>query len=139
MEFGACRLYGFAHGNGFVGWQVIHHDDVSRRQGGQQDLLDIGQEGHAVHGSVQDHRCRHTLQPESPDEGGGLPVPVGYRGPASFPARRTTAQPGHLGRGAGLVDEHQAFGIEIRLKREPGAPPAQDVRTLLLAGVRGFF
>ena len=64
---------------------------------------------------------------------------VRYWGPASLAARRTTAQPGHLGRGAGLVDENQALGLQVGLKLEPGIPPLEDVRPLLLACVRCFF
>ncbi len=47
--------------------------------------------------------------------------------------------PGHLGRSAGLVNEHQPLGLQIGLGVEPGLPAAQDVSSLLLAGVRGFF
>ncbi len=64
---------------------------------------------------------------------------MGYRRAASFTPRRPTAQPGHLGAGPGLIDEHQALGIEIRLQVEPSPPPAQDIRPLLFACVRGFF
>jgi hypothetical protein len=47
--------------------------------------------------------------------------------------------PGHLGRSAGLVDEHQPLGFQVRLGVEPGLPAAQNVSSLLLARVRGFF
>jgi hypothetical protein len=46
---------------------------------------------------------------------------------------------GHIGFRPGLVDEHQAFGIEIELPLEPSLAPAQDVRTSLLARVSGLF
>ena len=37
-----------------------------------------------------------------------------------------------------LVDEHQVFGIKIRLRVEPGLTLGGDVGSLVLAGVRRF-
>jgi hypothetical protein len=45
----------------------------------------------------------------------------------------------HFGRGPGLVDEDQTFGIEIKLAFEPGLAPLQDVGSILLGRVRGLF
>ena len=61
------------------------------------------------------------------------------RGTAALATLRAAPQTGHLGRGAGLIDEHQSAGIEIGLAFEPGQPARGDVRALLLGGVRGFF
>ncbi len=47
--------------------------------------------------------------------------------------------PGHLGRSAGLVDKDKPLGLQIGLGVEPGLPAAQDVSSLLLGRVRGFF
>ena len=48
-------------------------------------------------------------------------------------------QAGHLGAGAGLVDEHQCVRIEIELSLEPRLAPAQDVGTILLGRMPGLF
>lgn len=122
-----------------MGGQIVHDHDITGRQGRRQDLLHIGQEGRAVHGAIQDHRRRHAAQPEGADEGGGLPVSVWHRRPASLTTGRPAAQPGHLCRGAGLVDEDQAFRIKIGLEVKPSLSPPQNVRPLLLGGVRCFF
>ena len=45
----------------------------------------------------------------------------------------------HIGRGPGFIDEDEAFGVEIGLAVEPGLPALQNIRTVLLAGVRGLF
>lgn len=47
--------------------------------------------------------------------------------------------PGHLGRSASLVNKYQPLGLQIGLGVEPGLPAAQDVSSLLLGRVRGFF
>jgi hypothetical protein len=59
--------------------------------------------------------------------------------PTAFTAWRTTAQARHLGRQAGLIDEHEFCRIEIGLAVEPGAAALQDVGTILLQCMRGLF
>ena len=54
-------------------------------------------------------------------------------------AQATAVGARHVGLGPGLVDEHQPLGVEVGLAVEPGLPPHQDVRALLLAGVAGLF
>jgi hypothetical protein len=48
-------------------------------------------------------------------------------------------EPRHLGAGAGLVDEHEAFGIKVELSLEPHLAPPQDVGTVLLRRMPGLF
>ncbi len=133
------RFDGLTDGDRFVRGQIVHDDDIAGFQRRRQNLLHIGHEGSAMHGAIEHQGRGHPFQPERADEGGGLPVPVGNRRPAAFAAPRPSITPRHLGRGPGLVDEDQTLGIEIRLALEPGPPAMQNVRTLLLAGVRGFF
>lgn len=57
--------------------------------------------------------------------------------PLAAPAAAVAAR--YVRRGPGLVDEHQAFRIQVRLALEPGLPLAQDVKTLLLRGMPRFF
>ncbi len=92
-----------------------------------------------MHGAVEHHGRGHALETERADEGCRLPVPVGHRRPAALAAPCPAMAPRHLGRGPGLVDEHQPLGLQIRLDLEPILPTMQNVRALLLAGVRGFF
>ena len=66
-------------------------------------------------------------------------MPVRDRRPTALAARRPAVTPGHLGRGSGLVDEHQPLRLQIGLGLEPGPPTTQNVSPLLFAGVRGFF
>ena len=64
---------------------------------------------------------------------------VGNRRPAALAALGSAPQTGHLGRGAGLIDEDELLGIKIGLGVEPGLAAGDDIRPLLLGGVRGFF
>jgi len=64
---------------------------------------------------------------------------VGNGGPAALATPGPAPQAGHLGRGAGLVDEDELLGIKIGLGVEPELAADDDIRPLLLGGVRGFF
>jgi hypothetical protein len=59
--------------------------------------------------------------------------------PEPFATRAAAAAARHVGRGPGLVDEDEAFGIEIGLTVEPVLPALQDVGAVLLAGMRRLF
>ena len=52
-----------ADSGGFVGRQIVHHDDVDLRQGRDQNLLNTGEEHVAVHGAVVDEGRGHARQP----------------------------------------------------------------------------
>lgn len=117
----------------------VHDDDVPRLQCRDQHLLDIGEEDDTVHGAVVDEGRRHTVEAQSSGESGRFPMAVRHAGPAAFTARSPTAQAGHLGREASLVDEDKAVWIEIGLSLEPVTSPLQDVGALLLQCVGGLF
>ena len=57
--------------------------------------------------------------------------------PSTTPAATAFAR--HVRRGPGFVDENQLCRIEVGLPGEPGAPLLQNVRALLLLGMRGLF
>ena len=61
---------------------------------------------------------------------------LGQQPPA---ARGAAVEPGHLGAGAGLVDEDELVGINKRLRRAPDAAPGRDVGTVLLGGVERLY
>ena len=63
---------------------------------------------------------------------------MGYAGAAARASRGPSAQPSHLGRGTGLIDEDELLGIEIGLAVEPRLAAGRDIRPVLPGGVRGF-
>jgi len=70
-----------------VARQVVHDHEVSGAQFGNEHLRDIGLEGIAVEGTIEHEGRNDPVDPQSGDEGGGLPVSVGYAGPEALPAR----------------------------------------------------
>ena len=69
----------------------------------------------------------------------GLPMAMGYGGPAPFAFARPSPQPRHLHRRAGLVDEDQPFRSEPCLAFEPEPAPREHVRAPLLRCMAGLF
>ena len=104
-----------------------------------QDLLDIGLKGLAVDRSVQDHGRGHAREPQAGNEGGGLAVAVRHAHAQPLTPWSPAMLTGHLGRCPGLIDEHQALGIEVELSLGRGLAPPYDVGALLLRGVGGLF
>ena len=100
----ARGLDGASHAGALVSRQVVHDDDVARRQRGHENLLDVDQEGRPVHGAVEDHRRRHAAQAKAGRQGGGLPVSMGNGGPAALATPGSPSEPRHLGRSTRLVD-----------------------------------
>jgi hypothetical protein len=64
---------------------------------------------------------------------------VRHADPRPFTPPAAAMAAGRVGRCPGLVDEDEAFGVEIGLAVEPVPPALQDVRAVLLGGVRGLF
>ncbi len=64
---------------------------------------------------------------------------MGDGGAAALAPRRPAAAAGHLGRGAGLVDEDEAVRLQIRLAGEPGVAAGGYIGPILLGGMRCLF
>jgi hypothetical protein len=56
-----------------------------------------------------------------------------------FATWSATAQPCHLGAGAGFVDEDQAVRIKLGLILRPGGTRGGDIRPILLGRANAFF
>jgi hypothetical protein len=66
----------FAHRLALVATEVVHDDDVTRFEGGDQHLLDIGKEGFAIDRPVNDAGCVDPVAAQRSEEGQGSPMPM---------------------------------------------------------------
>jgi len=123
----------------FVGGKIVHSDNIALYQGWREDLLEVGEEGLAIHRPVDDQGSGNRVVPESRDEGRDFPMAVRDFRNQALPAAAAASEPGHVGAGAGLVDEHQMLGIKLRLAVFPGGASRGHVGAVLLAGVQAFF
>ena len=117
----------------------VHDDDVALAQFRNKDALDIGLEGDAIDRAVEHERRDHAARGQASDESRRFPMAVRDADTQAFAAAAAAVGPRHAGRSPGLVDEDQAFGIEIELALEPGLALLQDVGSVLLRRVRGLF
>lgn len=138
-QAGAGRLDGLADLPTLMAGEIVHDDDVTGREFRDEHLIDIGLEGVAVDGAVEDHGRDDAGQPKTGHEGRRLPVAVGDRGAKPLALRCPAALTRHVRRSPGLVDEDEALGIEARLCIAPVLPLLQDVGVVLLGCMRRLF
>ena len=118
--------------------------DVAGMQLRHEHPLDIGLEGVAVDRAAEHEGCHHAAQGEARGDGGGLPVAVGKAHAQALATRTAPVLTGHVRLGPSTamlssIDEHQTLGLKVDLAVEPGLPPLQDVRAVLLARVASLF
>lgn len=105
QEMGSGLADGLAGIGSLMASQIIEDDDVTRRQGGDEDLLDPGSEGGAIDRAVQ-HEGRHDPVVAQPgQEGERLPMAVWHLGKIGLTARAPAARAGHVGFYPRLIDE----------------------------------
>ena len=119
--------------------EIVEDDDVALFRGGNENLLDIGEETLAIDGAVNHERRVDPIAAEGCDEGHGFPVAM--RRPGHKPATLGTpaAQRRHVRLDPGIIDEDKTGGIDAGLTRLPAFAFARDVRPILLAGEQAFF
>jgi hypothetical protein len=122
-----------------VAAEVVDHHYVAGLQGGDQDLLDVGQEALAGDWSIQDAGRLDPVDPQGGQEGERAPASMRHFGDEPFPPRRPPMTAGHVGLGPGLIDEDQARRINAALVLSPLAASPGHVRPILLTGAQAFF
>ena len=138
-ELGAGGADERPHRLAFVATEIVHDDDVTFAQRGQEDLLDIGSKALAVDRPLKQPRCIDAVMAQGGQEGRGLPVAVRDLGDETLAAWRPSPQRRHVGLGPGLVNEDQAFRLDATLILCPLRPSARDVGTIAFPSHHAFF
>ena len=123
----------------FVSAKVVHHDDVSRLEGWDQDLVDIGLKALAVHRAIENHGRRDAAGSEPGCKGGDFPMAMRRGTPQRPAAERPASEPYHIGGAVCFIDEDELSRIEAGLAFPPAPAPGCHVRALLFAGQHRFF
>jgi len=113
-----------------VAGEVVHDDDGTRAEFGDENLLDIDFEGVAIDRSIEDPRGDDALAGNPGHEGCGLPMAMGNPAFQPLSAQTAAVAAGHVGRGPGLIDEDEALGIKSGLAVAPVLPPSDMPRYL---------
>jgi len=88
---------GLLNSNTFVGWEVIHDDDVAAPERSCQTLLEVADEGGSGHRPIQHERRDHLVMAKAGHEGDCLPMPLRHVTDQSLAAPASAAKPCHIG------------------------------------------
>lgn len=119
--------------------EIVHDDDIAGREGRDEELLNPGEEGDAVHRALQDERGGQAIETQPGDEGGRVPEAVRDGRMEPLAAKAAPVEARHFRVQARFVHEDQLCGVEIGLAREPRQPRRRYVFAFLLLGMAGLF
>ena len=103
----ACCPDGFPDADALVTAQIVHDDDIARREGGNEELLDPGGKALCVDGTIEHARGIDPIGAKGRDKGQRRPF-AKWR-PADEPGSALAPPPDrrHVGLGPCLIDEDQ--------------------------------
>jgi hypothetical protein len=119
--------------------KIVHDHDVALPQGRNQNLLDVELEGLAIDRPIDEPGSSDAIVAQGGQEGHGLPMTMWHLGFDPLAARRPAPQRCHVGFGPGLVNEHQAGGIDPFPILGPLGTAAGNVGAVLLGGNQRLF
>ena len=123
----------------FVGWKVVHDDDVTTAERRGQTSFDIGEKYPSVHWPINHEGGHDCVMAQAGYQRAGFPMSMRNATHQPFTAQATAPQPHHVGAGGGFVDEYQPGRVEHELLSPPASACAGHVRPLLFRGAQAFF
>jgi len=127
------RLLDTSH---FVGWQIIHHDDIALAQSRSKKMFDIGQETRAVHRSIKHARGSDFIISQGPDEGRRHPMTVRRKSLEALSTRSPAIEPHHIGLCSSFINEDKMFRVQIGLARMPFFAGFGDIHAVLFGSTQ---
>lgn len=115
--------------------EIVHDDYVARCEGWCEDLLDIGKETIAIHGTIEHGRCAQAIPPQGGNEGYRLPMSPRHFRDQTLAARCSSITPGHIGLSTSFVDENETFCIQPALSLMPEAARMGDIFAILFGSM----
>ena len=117
----------------------IHDHDVVLAQRRDQNLGQIEAKTFAVDRPLEEPWCVDAVMARGGQEGHGLPAATWHLGFDPLAARRPASEWRHIRLGPGLVDEHQAGGVDPISIFDPLSAMPRDVGTVLLSRDQRLF
>ena len=125
---------GFAHALAFVTAEIVHHHQIARFEGRNENLIDVGAEDDAIDRPVDDAGRGEPVAAQRRQEGAERRF-----GDQTLAFGAPPVRARHVRLRPSLVDEDQPGRIDGRLTRLPLPTPAGDVRPILFGCVKAFF
>lgn len=138
-ELCPCLSDSATYRQAFVAAEIVEDDDVSRRQGPNEFLLDIGQKGIGVDRPVEDPWCIEPVVSEGCDKSHRSPMSVGDMGDQAFASFAPAPERSHIRLHPGFINEHEAIRIDLALMALPPFTLTGQLRPVLLGRQHGFF
>ena len=138
-EVGAGVFNRAADRRALVARQVVHDDDVPRRQRGDEHQLDIRTKAGAINRAVEDGRRREARHAERGKKRRRVPAPIGRLIRHPRPIQAPSIATDQIRADATFIEKDEASGIERRRGRVPGRPRERDVSAVVFGRAYRFF
>lgn len=123
----------------FVTRQVVHDDNVAGRQRRDQDLLDVGEEAHAIDRPIEDGWCRQARDAQRGEKRRRLPAAVRRLVGHTRPVEAAAVAPHAIGSYSTFIEKHETRGIERGGGRLPGGAGERDISAIVFGRAYRFF
>jgi hypothetical protein len=128
-----------ADGGPLVAGEIVHDDDIARRECRDEALLNIIKEAVAVDRLVQHTGRVDTVTAQGGEEGHGFPMTVWGFGMKPLALGSPAPQRSHVGLGPSFVNEDEPRRIKPPLIFLPLCAPPGDFGAELFGGQNAFF
>lgn len=139
QERRADALNGEADARDFVDAEIVGNDEVAGPQGGDEDLLDVGEEARAINRALKHARRGEAGEAERRDECTRLPPATRRVVVHPGTAHRPTIPPKQIGGDTRFVKKHEVRGVPRGRRGVPGGAGEGDVRSIVFGGAYRFF
>lgn len=119
--------------------EIVHDDDVARRERGHEKLLNIFEEACRVDRLIEDTGRIDPVAAQGSEERHCFPMAVRHFGMEPLSFGRPATQRRHVGFRPGLVDENEPLGINPALILPPLLASPGDLGSQLFGGKHAFF
>jgi hypothetical protein len=123
----------------FVAAEIVHDDDISEPQGGNENFLDIEEEPLTIDRTVDQPGRLDAIVAECGEERHCVPVAVRRCRFEPLSQGAPAAQWRHVGLCPGLIDKNEPGRINASLIAYPLRAPSSHVGTILFFGQKCFF
>src|SRR5438094_5686096 len=95
--------------------KIVHHDQVARIQGWDQEPLTKTGEAAGIDRAIQEHRSADSIQADRLNKGARMPLTTGYRFDQPLASRGPAAEPRQIRLKSHFVQKDKALWIDALL------------------------
>jgi len=119
--------------------QVVHDDDIARREGWDQDLIDVGEEARAIDRAIKHGRGGETCHTERREKRRGVPASIGRVVGHAGAVEPAAIPPYEVRPYATFIEKYEPRGVEVGGRGVPHGPRERDVSAIVFRRAYRFF